>query len=235
MEGNDYAAAARVLAFVERRPSTTPTCDRFQPTRPSSHRPFSPYTRRLRLNPTHPLLRARGITPQTARTFEAGGWPMGGFLQDCVGVRLHDIQGRPLGYAGRRLDDQAARRLGKWKLPTGLPRSELLFNWHRAQPAHHSTLIVVEGPFDAMRVWQAGHPNVVALLGSSPTPAQVHRLAQVEALVIMLDADGAGRAGAHRLTPLTTDTPVRLVELPEGNDPADLPEPVLQRLLSFSF
>lgn len=231
MEGGDYAAAARVLVHVEdRRPPATPHTTPVGPS-PNGGRPFTPYTRRLRLDPEHPLLRARGIQPHTARTFEAGGWPLAGFLEGCVGIRLHDLHGRPLGYAGRRLDDEAAHRLGKWKLPVGLPRAGLLFNWHRARPQHESTIVIVEGPFDAMRVWQAGHRCVVALLGSSPTQAQADLLARATTRVLMLDGDPGGRDGARRLASLLPNRHIHIIDLPDGTDPADLPTPALRSIL----
>ena len=149
MEGGDYAAAARTLADIEdgARPCRRPR------SRPASPGAFVPYTKTLRLQHDHRLLQARGIRSDTARTFEAGWWPLSGFLDGCIGVRLHDPHGLPLGYAGRRVAPEQADRLGKWKLPRGLPKADLLLNWHRARQHLDRGVVVVEGPFDAMRRW----------------------------------------------------------------------------------
>ena len=200
--------------------------------RPSPRSPFSPYTRSLRLQPEHAFLRAHGIRAQTARLFEAGWWPLAGFLDGCIGVRLHDPQGQPLGYAGRRVSPDEARRFGKWKLPRGLPKADLLFNWHRARLQLGIGVVVVEGPFDAMRVWQAGCPFVVALLGSHPSLAQQALLSGVRKVGVLLDGDDAGREGARRIALALAPRPVQVLALPEGRDPADLDEEALRRVLA---
>lgn len=228
MEGGDYAACARVLAMIEAtRPAQGMDCNRPAAARPA----FTAYTRRLRLDPDHPLLRQRGILPETAQAFETGGWPLAGFLEGCVGVRLHDWAGNPLGYAGRRADPAEARRFGKWKLPPGLARSALLFNYHRLTAHEHAPVVIVEGPFDAMRVWQAGHRAVVALLGTFLSEAQRALLASAPRLLALLDGDEAGGEGARRIANAFPLGRVRLVPLAAGRDPADLSETALRECL----
>jgi len=236
LEGGDYAAAARSLAAIEDGVRTAP---RRRTTAPPRRSPtpgrFVPYTKALRLRPEHPLLRDRGVRQRTARTFEAGWWPLSGWLAGCVGVRLHDPQGRPLGYAGRRVDPDDADRLGKWKMPSNLPKADLLFNWHRARPHLERGVVVVEGPFDAMRVWQAGWRPVVALLGTELSAAQRALLATAPRVLVMLDGDDAGRHGARRLVSALASRPTYVVRLPQGRDPADLDDEALRLMLASFF
>ena len=57
-------------------------------------------------------------------------------------------------------------------------------------------MIIVEGFFDAAKVWQAGYRNVVALMGSSLSDVQAGLLPQHFWLgLLMLDGDSAGQAG----------------------------------------
>ena len=68
-----------------------------------------------------------------------------------------------------------------------------LFNIHRAKKigAH---VIVVESSFDAIRVHQAGFPNVVATLGGFLSTEQHNLLNRhFDKITIMTDADQAGR------------------------------------------
>lgn len=236
MEGGDYAAAARKLAYLETvsSPAFRHRCHHYLPDRrtPPSNS-FSPYIKPLQLVPDHAYLRARWFQPRTAMTFEAGWWPLGGFLEGCIGVRLHDPQGCPLGYAGRRVTSEQAQRFGKWKLPRELPKGDILFNWHRARPLLQRGVVVVEGPFDAMRVWQAGFRSVVALLGSTATPSQQALLSSAPNVIVLLDGDTAGRHGARKLASALTSTSVTVVDLPDGHDPADLPDEDVHRMLSF--
>lgn len=232
MEGGDYAAAARRLAHLEvgAQLAVLHKCRPSRGTAPRSS--FSPYIKNLRLVPDHPHLRERGIQPRTAKSFETGWWPLRGFLEGCIGVRLHDPQGCALGYAGRRVEHNMVRRFGKWRLPSALPKSHLLFNWHRARPFLQRGVVVVEGPFDAMRIWQAGFRAVVALLGSTATPSQQLLLATAPKVIVMLDGDAAGRDGARTIARALTPVPVLVVDLPDGKDPADLPEEDIRRILS---
>jgi len=222
MEGGSYAAAARVLVQVEAGGAPLPR-RHGAPSLPraSVTSTFVPYTKRLSLEPDHPLLRARRLRPDTCGAFEAGWWPLGGFLRGCVAVRLRDLTGSPLGYAGRRVDADEHGR-GKWKFPPRLPRAELLFNWHQARQHARAGLIVVEGPWDAMRVHQAGYRGVVALWGAAASPPQLRLLGQTTRIVLMLDGDSAGRAASDRLATALRPTPVTTVDLPDDQDPADL-------------
>ena len=188
---------------------------------PAPARPFVPYTRRLTLDPCHPFLDDRGIHPWTARRFEVGAWHGWGMLQGCVAVRLHDIEGRPLGYAGRRL--QPGRR-PKWVFPTGLPKSHLLYGWHHL--AGLDPLVVVEGPWEVLRLHQLG-VEAVALLGTSASRHQVDLLRRRRCLVL-LDGDQAGQGAAGRLARALA---APIIRLPIGSDPADLDDGHLAGLL----
>ncbi len=110
-----------------------------------SPRLFEPFTRRLLLDTHHGFFQQRGLSAHTLQRFEAGVWHGRGFLEGMAAVRLFDLRGLPLGYAGRRLDSEAARRHGKWKWPSAFPKSTTLYNWHRAWPQAERGLIVVEG------------------------------------------------------------------------------------------
>lgn len=231
LEGGSHAAAARALARIDQRPGPLPPPwhpdDRAPPTDP-----FRPYTKTLRLDAAHAFLRARGVRPETAAHFEAGHWPLGGFLRGCVAARIHDPAGNPLGYAGRRLAQEDVERYGKWTLPRGIPKARLLYNWHRAQHYLRRGLVLVEGPWDAMRVHQAGFPNVVALWGTDLSPDQHALIQQAPSAVLLLDGDTAGRTAAPRCAAALHPRPVRIVALPQGQDPADLTDQAIRNALS---
>lgn len=185
-------------------------------------RPFRPFKKRLSLNPHTPWLRKKGIHPATARQFEAGAYYGPGFLQDCIGVRLHDQQGRPVGYAGRRLNRGHIKTYGKWKFPTGLPKASLLYNFHRISNPMQQSLVVVECPWGAMRLSQLSIP-AVALLGTSLSAKQLSALINVARIVLMLDGDRAGKSAMPRIkAALESHTSVRTYILPKDLDPDDL-------------
>lgn len=219
----DYSEAGAFLASLKPVPPMT----RSHTPAPARHRsrppePFTPYTRRLPLDPRAPLLHSKQIKPATALHFDTGAYYGRGFLHGCIGVRLHDLDGRPLGYAGRRLALDDAALLGKWKLPPRFPKSSTLYSFHRVASDLDSGLCLVECPWSVMRLHQLGIP-AVALLGSSLSQTQHRLLQHVPRLVLLLDGDHAGRQAARRIhSTLCGATNVRVVDLPDSLDPDDL-------------
>lgn len=192
--------------------------------------PFVPFTRHLSLVHSASFLAAKGIREPTARTFQAGQWRGRGFLADCIAVRLFDPIGRPLGYAGRRLVDEEARRYGKWKLPRAFPAARVLYNFHRVSRHMAHGCVVVECPWSVMRLYQLGIP-AVALFGTLLSDTQRALLGQCPRMVLLMDGDSAGRQAASRLrTLLGRDADVAVFDLPDGCDPDDLPDTALQKV-----
>ena len=168
-----YRQCAHYLATLAQAP-TPPSSPLTAPPK----KPFQPYTRSLRLDPLASLLHQKGIRPETAHRFEAGGYDGPGFLRGCIAVRLHDPEARPIGYAGRRLDPRQARRYGKWKFPPGLSKRELFYGFHHIRTQLSQGLVVVECPWGVMRLMQIGFP-AVALLGIQVSSTQLQLLHHV--------------------------------------------------------
>lgn len=84
-------------------------------------------------------------------------------------------------------------------------------------------IIVVECPWAAMRLDQAGFRNVVSLLGTQIFEDQIKWLSRAPGVLLMLDGDRAGRDAsariAHSLQPVTT---VYTHLLPDNKEPEDL-------------
>jgi DNA primase len=196
---------------------------------------FRPFTKSLSLNPSTTWLAKKGITPLTAKRFEAGAYDAPGFLNGCIGVRLHDLQGHPIGYTGRRLHPKHVQLYGKWKLPPALPKSALLYNFHRASSYTHKALVIVEGPWDVMRLAQLSIP-AVALLGIHLSTTQHDLLRTIQCVILMLDGDYAGRRAATRIrNALELNTKVHTINLPLDHDPDDLTDDQLSSITQHFF
>lgn len=232
--GCSYAQAAHHLFYLckgsGRRlvPSPAAAC-----ALPAKGGPFKPFKWAIPLNPRTAFLQeAKKVSPATALKFEAGVTNKSSFLSGTVAVRLHDLGGNPLGYCGRRLDHDEIGRWGKWRFPRNYPKKETLFNAHRARPFINKGIVVVECPWAALRLSQAGVPNVVALLGTAASSIQLNWIARAPRVLFMLDGDAAGRKGAPSLaSALENSTEVVVHELPDQMEPEDLSDEELTAIV----
>ena len=84
----------------------------------------------------------------------------------------------------------------KWKNKKGFNKANYLYNYGNAikEVANCSTLIIVEGQGDVMRLYESGVRNVVGLFGCHLSDSQEFLLQRTGALniVIMTDNDSAG-------------------------------------------
>ena len=128
-------------------------------------------------------LKSRGIDLQSMAYFSLGYSEN----MNMVTVPVHSPVGMPIGVVGRSIEGKS------FKNSTNLPKSKTLFNIHRAKKIGDH-VIIVESSFDAIRVHQAGFPNVVATLGGFLSTEQHNLLNRhFNKITIMTDADGPGR------------------------------------------
>lgn len=168
----------------------------------------------------HRYLTQRGISPATARMFGVGMYHGAGFLAGRCVIPIRDEQSRLVAYVGRAVNGEEP----KYRFPAGFRKSLVLFNLDRAIETGGNTVIVVEGFFDALKVYQAGHPAVVALMGSSFSQRQSELLlSRFATVTLMLDGDQPGRRAAEAMAKLLTPkVRVNQVELPDRVQPDQL-------------
>jgi DNA primase len=183
---------------------------------------------RLTLEPHPYLTRERGLSTATCSHFGVGRCRRG-LLAGRIAIPIHDEHGRLVAYAGRSLD----ARPDKYRFPRGFPKGRVLFNaWRQAE---NEELIVVEGFFDVLRLHQHGHPEAVALMGSTASPSQLDWLVSSgKRLVLLLDGDEAGQRGQALLAASLARVghPHRALHLPKGAQPDMLSGQDISYLLS---
>lgn len=128
-------------------------------------------------------LESRGINEESMKHFNLGY----SNSLNMVVTPVHSPDGMAIGIVGRSIEGKS------FKNSTNLPKSKTLFNVNRAKKIGDH-VIVVESNFDAIRIHQAGFPNVVATLGGFLSTEQ-HQLLNryFNRITIMTDADLAGR------------------------------------------
>ena len=140
---------------------------------------------------------------------------------------IRDKQGRVVAFSGRQL--VASKNSGKYvNSPETLifKKSNVLFGFDKAagniaKSAHYEA-IVCEGQIDTIRLHVSGFPVAVASQGTAFTEEHVRMLKKVaDQVVLVFDDDTAGHKATIRTAGLflAAEMPVRVVSLPEGDDP----------------
>ena len=206
-----------------------------EPPTPRTDPPANPPLKRelKNLNGDHPYLVDRGLTVPTIKTFGVG-YCTRGIMRGRIAIPIHDEAGTLVAYAGRAATEELASSHGKYRLPDGFKKSYVLFNLHRAVAEAKGHLIMVEGFFDCFRVHQAGHPNVIALMGSTLSDEQeALLLARADRLDLMFDGDEAGITCLRQFYGrLRRRLFLREVHLEPGEQPDSLSEDRIRELLS---
>ena len=189
-------------------PASTPTASK-EKVKPEDNTPNPPLKFRLdHLDGNHHYITERGITQETVVDFGLGHC-VKGMMAGRIAIPIHNVEGKIVAYAGR-WPGEPPDGTPKYKLPPGFRKSLELFNIDRAkQESSDKPLVIVEGFFGAMKLWQCGVKRVVALMGSTLSVAQAELIRKHtdsrSQVLVMLDEDDAGRAGrediVQRLAP----------------------------------
>lgn len=163
-------------------------------------------------------------------------------------IPIRDGRGRTVGFGARALDKEATPKYLNSPQGPLFDKSEILFGLDMARRAIRETevAVIVEGYMDVMQAHQAGFENVVAQMGTALTEAQLRQLDRyANRLILALDPDAAGINATMRGLNVARETldedrtvtfdpqgmirytgmlnmDIRVVSLPEGQDPDDL-------------
>ena len=183
----------------------------------------------MELDRRHPYLAQRGIERATADHFGVGYFRGQGLMSGRIAIPIHDDAGRLVAYCGRALDGVEPR----YRFPAGFQKSQLLFHFHWARAAGSGQVIVVEGFFDCMHVYQAGFSSVVALMGARLSAEQRNLLAaRFCEVVLLLDGDATGRAATAKIaSDLAPSCSVTELLLPPGLQPDQMTTDEIRRVL----
>jgi DNA primase len=213
----ETAAGAPVRAYLESRGLAEPVCREF----------------RLGLSPGNGLAakaQQKGFTREELRGAGLTNARGSDYFPPRLMFPLTDARGRIVGFQARKLHDDDPLR-GKYvNSPEGelFHKSAILYglNLARTAIAKQERAAVVEGNTDVIALRQAGFEPVVASMGTALTERQLKELQRLtRRLYLCFDSDAAGEEATLRGMELATSLgfDVRVVTLPEGQDPADAP------------
>ncbi len=161
------------------------------------------------------LLRSIGLTSKSDKDF----------FRDRVMFAIHNLSGKIIAFAGRTLStDKTIPKYINSPESDIYNKRKILYGLYFARQAirKNDECILVEGYTDVISLHQAGVENVVATSGTSLTVDQVRLIKRYTPNIkVIFDGDPAGIKAALRGLDiiLEQDMNVKLVLLPEGEDP----------------
>jgi DNA primase len=213
----DTTAGEPVRAYLASRGLSEETCREF----------------RLGLSPGQGLAqkaREKGFTGDELRAAGLTNARGNDYFPRRLMFPLADSRGRIVGFQARKLHGDDPLR-GKYvNSPEGelFHKSAILYGLQLARTAiaKQERAVVVEGNTDVIALRQAGVEAVVASMGTALTERQLKELQRLaRRIYLCFDSDAAGEEATLRGMELATSLgfDVRVVTLPEGQDPADAP------------
>lgn len=150
------------------------------------------------------------------------------FTKDGIIIPIYDDKNRPIGFVTRTTNidpnGKGDRKYCNSVNSDIYNKSEVLFNFNNYRP-ENGPLWIVEGYLDAIILDQYGIHNVAALGSTALTEQHVDLLSRynIKNIIICLDGDTGGNTGTklalERVTPYQIFKSIRVVELPDGEDP----------------
>jgi DNA primase len=135
--------------------------------------------------------------------------------------------GKVIGFGGRALKaDESAKYLNSPDTPI-YHKSDVLYGFNFAKDSirKKETVILVEGYFDQIAMYQAGVKNVVAVSGTALTPRQLQMLKKISKnIMFCLDSDNAGIEALYRSAELALieGFNLKVIDLKEFKDPGEI-------------
>ena len=112
--------------------------------------------------------------------------------------------------------------------------SNILFPLDKVKNTNY--VILVEGLFDMLNMWQLGYKNTLAIFGASNFGRAKLDLVDkigVNRVDIMMDSDAPGQMAAEKIQSLLDSKNIysRIIKLPLGRDPGDITKDVAEAAL----
>ena len=139
---------------------------------------------------------------------------------------------RGVGYHGRALK---AAMQPKYYNPRGIEIKEYVFNYDSVKKG--TEIIVTEGAFNAMSMWEKGFKQTIATFGTQFKSEQIKKIFELapSSIVICFDRDEsrAGQKAAIKFGKIVGQViDTYIMPLPVGRDPNDLPAHILEKCYS---
>ena len=170
----------------------------------------------------------RNISEETLGIWGAFTWNVPQFENRII-FPIRDVRGKTVALIGRSLDDFSMNKY--YIYPNG---AEMPFCPAKVKPIQNR-VILVEGIFDALNLWDKGLKNTVCTFGTQQVnwvKLSLLKLQGVQGIDIIFDGDEAGVKAAEQAKGLAEQLEIsaRVVKLRDNIDPGNLTIPEINRL-----
>ena len=169
----------------------------------------------------------RNISEETLKIWQAFTWNVPKFEGRII-FPIRDITGKTVALLGRKISGMTDKY---YIYPQGV---EMPFCPAKVKPINNR-VILVEGIFDALNLWDHGLRNTVCCFGTQQmnwVKLSLLKLQGVQGIDIMYDGDEAGQTAAETLKGVAEkmEMGVQIINLPPGQDPGDFNVDMVKRL-----
>lgn len=177
----------------------------------------------------------RGISPQTLKHFGAFYTNQVEKLQDRIVFPIQDIRDKIVVFVARHTLSQGNPRYVNYPSGVKMPVFPAKI------PQGHKSLVVVEGIFDMLNLYDKGLHNVVCAFGTNTLQNDLKskllpfKAQGVTHIYMLFDGDDAGRKGAEQLKqPIEQEGfVVEIINLPDDMDPGELDQESVDGLVEY--
>ena len=169
----------------------------------------------------------RNISEETLKIWQAFTWNVPKFEGRII-FPIRDITGKTVALLGRKISGMTDKY---YIYPQGV---EMPFCPAKVKPMNNR-VILVEGIFDALNLWDHGLRNTVCCFGTQQmnwVKLSLLKLQGVQGIDIMYDGDEAGQTAAETLKGVAEKMEMggQIIKLPPGQDPGDFNADMVKRL-----
>lgn len=178
----------------------------------------------------------RGISVATLKHFEAFYTHEDKTFENRIVFPIRDITGKIANFVARHVDTGAKPKY--LMKPSGVA----IQCYPVKLEQNSGSIILVEGIFDMLNMYDKGARNVVAAFGTQSLKSNTkikllpYRACGATKVYILFDGDAAGIAAAEELKPLVEECGyfVEIIKLPEDSDPGELSEEDVHSIIEYT-
>jgi DNA primase len=185
------------------------------------------------------LIEERKLTPETIKAYNIAFYSRKGFLYagttyptdftqlqdlytDSLIFPIYDLYGEPIGIMARRMYESKSKYINSSN-DNKFTKGRHLYGLDKAWPyiLKEDKVIVVEGQFDQIQLFQSGIKNVVCMMGTAFSPTQLSLLRRfTKNIIVLTDPDEAGKKSAEKIKKISNGkATVTYCKLPNKQDP----------------